>query len=89
MEAISVVGLLTFGFAAANLGFQIGADRYVRQSQAPAMPAPRAALEHPEHSRIDGQPRTRANRHDMQLAIGHDFAAPDVQDAVWPRDPRT
>lgn len=88
METISVVGFLTIGFAAANLAFQIGASRYARRSDAPVLPGPVAALEHPMHSRIDGMPRVRANRHDMQLAIGHDFAAPDVQDSVWPRDPR-
>jgi hypothetical protein len=88
METLSVVGFLTIGFAAANLAFQVGAGRYVRHLDAPKLPGPKAALEHPVHSRIDGMPRARANRHDMQLAIGHDFAAPDVQDAVWPRDPR-
>jgi len=88
METVSVIGILTIGFAAANLAFQMGAGRFVRHSEAPKLPGPKAALEHPVHSRIDGMPRSRANRHDMQLAIGRDFAAPDVQDAVWPRDPR-
>jgi hypothetical protein len=88
METISVIGVLTVGFAAANLAFQVGAGRYMRHSEAPKPAGPKAALEHPVYTRIDGMPRSRANRHDMQLAIGHDFAAPDVQDQVWPRDPR-
>ncbi len=88
METISVVGFLTFGFAAANLAFQMGMSRITRPSESPAVPGPIAALQHPMHSRIDGMPRVRANRHDMQLGIGHDFAAPDVEDSVWPRDPR-
>ena len=88
METVSVIGILTIGFAAASLAFQVGAGRYVRHSEAPKLPGPKVALEHPVHSRIDGMPRTRSDRHDMQRAIGHDFAAPDVQDAVWPRDPR-
>lgn len=85
METISVVGLLLFGFAAANFAFQAGVRRYLLREDAPQLPAPRAALEHPLHSRIDGMPRGWSNRHDMQLAIGLDFAAPDVADTVWPR----
>jgi len=88
METLSIVGFLTVGFAAANLAFQVGAGRLVQRLELPELPGPKASLEHPEHSRIDGMPRTRSNRHDIQLAIGRDFAAPDVQDAVWPRDPR-
>ncbi len=88
MEAISVVTVLTFGFAAANLGFHVGAERFIRRSQTPMLPGPRVALEHPVHSRLDGMPRVRSDRHDLFLAIGHDFAAPDVQDQVWPPDPR-
>jgi hypothetical protein len=88
METVSVIGILTIGFAAANLAFQMGAAHFVRHLDAPTLPGPKAALEHPLYTRIDGMPRSRANRHDMQLAIGHDFAAPDVQDQVWPRDPR-
>ena len=88
METVSIVGVLTLGFAAANIAFQMSAGRYVRHIESPKLPGPKAALEHPEHSRIDGMPRARTNRRDMQIAIGHDFAAPDVQDAIWPRDPR-
>lgn len=88
METVSVVAVLTLGFAVANLGFQIGAGRYLRQRESPKLPGLVVAYEHPVHSRIDGMPRMRANRHDMQLAIGRDFAAPDLQDSVWPRDPR-
>lgn len=88
METISVVGFLTFGFAAANLAFQAAASRFVRHEPLPKRSGPKVALEHPVHSRFDGMPRVRSDRHDMYLAIGHDFAAPDVQDQVWPRDPR-
>ncbi len=88
METLSIIGVLTFGFAAANLAFQVGAGRWVRRLELSQLPGHQVTLEHPEHSRIDGMPRTRSNRPDMQLAIGHDFASPDVQDAVWPRDPR-
>ena len=88
METVSVVAVLTLGFAFANFGFQMGAARFVRITDSPRLPGRTVTLEHPLHSRIDGMPRVRANRHDMQLGIGHDFAAPDVQDQVWPRDPR-
>lgn len=88
METIGIVGVLTAGFAAANLAFQVGASRFIRHMDAPKLPGPKASLLHPMHSRLDGMPRTRSDRHDMQLAIGHDFAAPDVQDQLWPRDPR-
>jgi hypothetical protein len=88
METLSVVGFLTFGFAAANLAFQAGVSRCVRREYLPKLSAPKVPLEHPAHSRFDGMPRVRSDRHDMFLAIGHDFAAPDVQDQVWPRDPR-
>jgi hypothetical protein len=88
METVSVVAVLTLGFAFANLGFQMGAARFVRRIDSPLLPGRAVVLEHPMHSRIDGMPRVRANRHDMQLGIGHDFAAPDAQDQVWPREPR-
>lgn len=88
METVSVVGLLTLGFAAANLAFQVGASRFVRHMETPKLPGSKVALEHPVYSRLDGMPRTRTDRRDLQLAIGNDFAAPDVSESVWPRDPR-
>lgn len=85
MEVISIVGLVTFGFAAANLVFQLGAIHYVRRGLPPGAPLASASPERSGHWRIDGSSRTRTDRHDLQLAIGHDFAAPDVDDQVWPR----
>jgi hypothetical protein len=88
MATVSIVVAITLLFAAANLFAQLAATEAFRRSQAPRLTSPKMALEHPVHTRIDGMPRTRANRHDMQLAIGLDFAAPDVEQSVWPRDPR-
>jgi hypothetical protein len=88
MESIATVLLITIAFAAANLFVQLAGLEINRRHDQPKPPHARMVLEHPFHTRIDGMPRTRTDRRDLQLAIGHDFAAPDVEDGVWPRDPR-
>lgn len=88
MGSIAVVLTITLGFAVANLLVQLIVQDSMRQRSAPAKPNPVVALEHPFSSRIDGMPRTRTNRRDLQRAIGHDFASQDVEQSVWPRDPR-
>ncbi len=90
METISVVVFITLTFAAVNLLAQLAALEYIRRDQTPRLAGPRLALEHPFHSRIEAMPstRTHTDRRDLQLGIGQDFAAPDAQDSVWPRDPR-
>lgn len=88
MGTVSIVLVLTLGFAAANLYLQMLAVEIVRRGNTPKLPALKVALEHPDYSRIDGMPRVRTDRHDLLIAIGHDFAAPDVEQSVWPRDPR-
>jgi hypothetical protein len=88
METVSIVVFITLTFAAVNLFAQLLAIEAVRRDQSPRIPEVKLAPEHPVHSRIDGMPRTRTDRHDLQLGMGHDFFAPDVEQAVWPRDPR-
>ena len=85
-----VIGLgLTLAFAAANLFAQLAALETTRRRVIAVKPRAAVALEHPFSSRIDGMPRTRTNRRDLQRAIGHDFASPDVEQSVWPKDPRS
>jgi hypothetical protein len=88
MGSIVIVITITLGFAFANLLIQLIGVETMRQRSVPAKPNVAVALEHPSTSRIDGMPRTRTNRRDLQRAIGHDFAAQDVEQSVWPRDPR-
>ncbi len=88
METVSIVVFITLSFAAVNLFAQLLAVEAVRRDRAPRMPVAKPAPEHPVHSRIDGMPRTRTDRHDLQVGMGYDFFAPDVEHAVWPRDPR-
>ena len=82
MEAISVVAVLTFGFAAANLGFHMGAERFIRRSETPTLPGPKMALEHPVPQRPifngnsavqSGERNTRHKAGDLQL---HDARGP-------------
>jgi hypothetical protein len=90
MEPLSISIAITLTFIAANLFVQLAAMEAIRRRDAPKLPraTPERALEHPLHSRIDGMPRTRTDRRDLQLAMGSDFAALDVEQNVWPRDPR-
>lgn len=88
METFSIAVFITLAFAAANLLVQLAAIEGTRRERRDQAEDVFRALEHPYHTRIDGMPRTRTDRHDLQLGMGHDFAAPDVADAVWPRDPR-
>jgi hypothetical protein len=88
MGSVAIVVTITLGFAVANLLVQLFALETMRQRPVPAKAIAAVALEHPFTSRIDGMPRTRTNRRDLQRAIGHDFAAQDVEQSVWPREPR-
>ena len=87
MGSIAIVVAITLAFAAANLFAQLAALETTRRRDAPVRPHAAVALEHPFSSRIDGMPRTRTNRRDLQRAIGHDFASQDVEQSIWPRDP--
>ena len=89
MATISIVVFITLTFAATNLLVQLGAVDYIRRSErAQAGGRAYGAGASVPRSSGAGRTRTRTDRHDLQMAIGHDFAAPDVQDTVWPRDPR-
>ena len=85
MGSIAIVITIILGFAFGNLLIQLVAMETMRQRCVPARPNAAVALEHPFTSRIEGMPRTRTNRRDLQRAIGHDFAARDVEQSVWPR----
>jgi hypothetical protein len=87
MGSFAIVLAITLAFVAANLFAQLVALENARRPDTPALPSAPVALEHPFSSRIDGMPRTRTNRRDLQRAIGHDFASPDVEQSIWPRDP--
>lgn len=88
MATVSIVIAITLLFALGNLGMQLLALEVMRRDAEPKPAKANSVLEHPYYSRIDGMPRTRTDRRDLQLALGHDFAAPDVEQSVWPRDPR-
>ena len=88
MESIAIVLFITLAFASANLCVQLAGIETMRRHYQPSMPNARVALEHPYYARVDGMPRTRTDRRDLQMGMGHDFATPDVEDEVWPRDPR-
>ncbi|HET9662347.1 MAG TPA: hypothetical protein VFP05_18615 [Thermomicrobiales bacterium] len=90
MGPITIAIAITLMFVATNLFAQLAAAEAVRRLDAPRLPrvTPALALEHPFYSRIDGMPRTRTDRHDLQLAMGSDFSGLDAEQSVWPRDPR-
>lgn len=87
MESLSIVIAITLMFVAANVFFQLAAVEVVRRLDAPKLARERQApaLEHPYSTRIDGMPRTRTDRHDLQLAMGSDFAGLDAEQSVWPQ----
>lgn len=88
MEAVSIVVFITLSFAVANLAVQVLATEFGRRAEETA-PAPAPLIpEHPLHARIEGMPRLRTDRHDLQLALGYDFAASDGEHHARPHDPR-
>jgi hypothetical protein len=87
MGSIAIVVAITLAFAAANLAAQLAALETTRRRNHPVLPIAPMALEHPFSSHIDGMPRARTDRRDLQRAIGHDFASQDVEQSVWPREP--
>lgn len=89
MGTISIAIMIPLAFAVANLGLQLWAVNAVQRSEPPKPPVLAPTLAHPLHGRIEGAPRTRTDRHDLQLALGHDFATSDVEQRIWPRDPRS
>lgn len=88
MGSVSIVLFIAGAFAAGNLLFQLVAVEFAQREERPKPIGRARQLEHPFHSRVDGMPRTRTDRRDLQLAMGEDFAAPDVHEHIWPRDPR-
>ncbi|MCA9860102.1 MAG: hypothetical protein KC438_10280 [Thermomicrobiales bacterium] len=81
MEAVLIVVVITLAFAVANLFVPMAATKLIDRDREPISPNPTLSLEHPFYARTDGMPRTRIDRHDLQLAIG----PPDVEQSVWPR----
>lgn len=88
MGTVSIVIAITLLFALGNLGMQLLAVEVTRRDAEPRLAKATPALEHPYYNRIDGRPRTRTDRRDLQLVLGDEFAAPDVELHIWPRDPR-
>jgi hypothetical protein len=91
IRIVAVVGVLSLVFLATqpmagrrheNLVHRRGAAR--RDDE----PAPGRSLSVRLVNRADETQRTRTDRRDLRKGIGRDFAVPEVQETLWPPDPR-